>query len=264
MVGYRYMDRLKKLEKLGHPASQLWRGIEVKLLLQQFGGELARPGEALDLGCGEGVVARAIWDRPVVVGLDSDEKMVERARESGVYRWVIQRDGQKLPVADNSLDLVFSNSVLEHIKQVEMVLMEVARVLKPGGRLVMTTPSMNLTGYTRWGGWSPVRQAYGKWRDKKYHHYHLYDLAAWRRKLARVGLVVAKSYYYLTEAEVRLWDELLWEWTVSKLLGRNGQNRLYDWRYRQRVDEMVRAAKTTDETGASLAVMAIKQERGKR
>lgn len=53
-------------------------------------------------------------------------------------RVMVQPDG-RLPVEDNSIDLVFSTQVLEHVQDPHLYLSEALRILKPGGRLILTT-----------------------------------------------------------------------------------------------------------------------------
>ncbi|MDZ7586392.1 MAG: methyltransferase domain-containing protein, partial [Patescibacteria group bacterium] len=137
-------------------------------------------------------------------GLDNDEKMVRKAEKSGIYKQVIWGDAVKIELKDGVVDLVFSNSVLEHIKDVEKVLQEVKRVLKPGGKLIATMPSDKLGEYLGWGS------GYAKWFNQKYHHYHLYAKEKWEKLLQGVGMELVDSYYYLDRPIIKQWHKLLW------------------------------------------------------
>jgi arsenite methyltransferase len=107
-----------------------------------------RAGESvLDLGSGGGLDAFLAADRvgPTgqVVGVDMTPAMVERARanakKAGIDN-VSFREGrlEALPVADASVDAVTSNCVINLVPDKGAVFHEVARVLKPGGRLVVS------------------------------------------------------------------------------------------------------------------------------
>ena len=189
-------------------ATNLWRGIEVSLLKQNW--EKLFKGKILDLGCGEGEIAKQVFFNKgesfvkAEWGLDNDKKMVKKAEKSGVYKQVIFGDAGKIELKDEVVDLVFSNSVLEHIKEIDKVLKEVKRVLKPGGWLIATMPSDKLGEYLGWGGW------YAWWFNRKYHHYHLYNLNKWEELLRKAGLKLEKSYYYLDKQTIQQWHKLLW------------------------------------------------------
>jgi len=188
--------------------SELWRGIEVSLLKQKR--EKYFKGKILDLGCGEGEVARQVFLNKgesfvkAEWGLDNDREMVKKARESKAYKQVILAGAEKIPLKNGTVDLVFSNSVLEHIKDIDKVLSEIKRVLKQGGLLIATMPSDQLGEYLGWGSW------YARWFNHKYHHYHLYSLEKWQELLRRVGLKLINSYYYLDKPTIKQWHKLLW------------------------------------------------------
>ena len=107
-----------------------------------------RSGETvLDLGSGAGfdafLAAREVGDAGRVIGVDMTPEMLERARRNaaaGGYRNVEFREGhiEALPVEDGSIDLVISNCVINLVPDKTAVYREVARVLRPGGRVVVS------------------------------------------------------------------------------------------------------------------------------
>ncbi len=107
-----------------------------------------QPGEtALDLGSGPGLdaflAAKAVGPQGRVIGVDMTPAMLERARrnaEQGGFANVEFREGrlEALPVADASVDAVTSNCVINLVPDKAAVSREIARVLKPGGRLVIS------------------------------------------------------------------------------------------------------------------------------
>jgi len=88
----------------------------------------------LDLGCGDGVLTRAIADLGAdVVGLDRSVAQVAAARGLGLA--VAVADGAALPVRQ-AFDAVFSNAALHWMRNPAAVIAGVRRALKPGGRFV--------------------------------------------------------------------------------------------------------------------------------
>jgi len=98
---------------------------------------VARGDAVLDLGCGEGFFAAAL-PGPAVAA-DVAPEAVRRARGRGVDARLVPLDGP-LPFEDASFDVVWLGETLEHMVDPVGALHEVRRVLRPGGRLLLTTP----------------------------------------------------------------------------------------------------------------------------
>lgn len=94
----------------------------------------------LDTGGGYGRIARRLNDRANVFLCDLSREMLELARRQGTLR-LAQADARALPFRDASFDTVLAIDLLIHLGDWRAALIELARVLRPGGRLIFDTTS---------------------------------------------------------------------------------------------------------------------------
>jgi ubiquinone/menaquinone biosynthesis C-methylase UbiE len=113
------------------------------------------PGKrVLDIACGEGYGASALAKAGAlsVVGVDIAEDVCERARRKyGIDARA--GDAQAIPLPNRSVDLIVSFETIEHVNSPDSFLQECARVLKPAGMLIVSTP--NRPVYTGEGSQNP-------------------------------------------------------------------------------------------------------------
>ncbi|MGP3965040.1 class I SAM-dependent methyltransferase [Nonomuraea sp. 3N208] len=94
-------------------------------------------GDALDAACGTGRMAAFLTERGHRVrGVDSSPDMLGRARERVPHVEFLHGDLCRLPVPDDSVDLVVCSLALTHVPALDPVLAEFARVLRPGGHVI--------------------------------------------------------------------------------------------------------------------------------
>jgi ubiquinone/menaquinone biosynthesis C-methylase UbiE len=94
---------------------------------------------ALDLGCGDGRLTVAL-SAASLVGADVSAVALARARKLGIET-VELTSGAPLPFPDGSFELVLCSETIEHVQDVQLFLSEIRRVLRPRGRLALTTPA---------------------------------------------------------------------------------------------------------------------------
>lgn len=148
----------KTLPPKTHPNYQLWanyaafsrhRGELVADILDSFGSVAGQ--EILDLGCGSGGTSLMLAERGAnVSALDANsariEKLREQAKAYGVDFRIDTGDATEIPAGDDVFDWVILQDVIEHLPEPEAALAEVSRVLKPNGRIYLSTPNR----------WSPL------------------------------------------------------------------------------------------------------------
>ncbi|MEU6707316.1 class I SAM-dependent methyltransferase [Streptomyces wuyuanensis] len=106
-----------------------------------------RPGDAvLDAGCGTGralpLLRRAVGPAGTVVGADLTLEMLQTAARAGRDREaaLLQADASRLPLRTASMDAVFASGLIAHLPNPADDLRELARVVRPGGRLALFHP----------------------------------------------------------------------------------------------------------------------------
>lgn len=172
--------------------------------------DLAEP--VLDIGCGDGSFVQALAPEGRWAGIDPDRKPLLTARHVPQYSLVSVAAGGALPFPDNAFGSVVSNSTLEHILDVEPVLREMYRVLRPGGTFAVSFPSERFYDY-HFGTMAASRlrvssaaDAYRAWirRIARVHHADTPDV--WRRRLEGVGLTVERWRYYFSRRNTAFMD----------------------------------------------------------
>lgn len=113
-------------------------------LLERWASEAKPPERLLDLACGTGAFLEAVGRRfPQAerTGLDLSLRALEAAAARNPSAEFVLADGRGSPFATGYFDAVLLNNVIEHLPDPASLIGEAARVLAPGGCLVLSTPS---------------------------------------------------------------------------------------------------------------------------
>lgn len=168
------------------------------------------PEPLLDIGCGDGNFAQlALPGRQITAGIDPWWRPLNKAVKAGNYELPLQALGDNMPFADNYFAAAFSNSVLEHIPDIQPVLNEISRVLRPGGRFLITTPSHYFTEFL--GGAAlferlhldGMAERYRRWFNFISRHAHTDPPQTWADRLATAGFVIERWQYYFSRDALR-------------------------------------------------------------
>ncbi len=167
----------------GEP-SYVWRaGQERRLdMILRAAGERAG-GRVLENGCGVGTyLERLAPVAKTAVGLEIEHERARQARQASPR--VACAAGEALPFPDGCFDLVLSHEVLEHVQDDRLAAAEMARCLKPGGRLALFVPNRGYPfethgiywrGRYRFGNIPLVNWLPRRWRDRLAPHVRVYS-----------------------------------------------------------------------------------------
>ncbi|TNE86143.1 MAG: class I SAM-dependent methyltransferase [Gammaproteobacteria bacterium] len=149
-------------------------------------------GKVLDYGCGDGVFLSLCNTKKLLAyGTDFDPEAVREARKSGAF---VEQGGYEIvkKMSAKEFDLVTISHVIEHVYNLDELLSECYRVLKPGGYLWLETPNPNAKGLRvfkeNWRGLEPPR------------HLVLFSRHVLISKLKKLGFISVKEKYHFFSA----------------------------------------------------------------
>ncbi|MDR2456162.1 MAG: class I SAM-dependent methyltransferase, partial [Deltaproteobacteria bacterium] len=157
----------------------------------------------LELGCYMGYIRHFIGDIPSVknwIGIDWNPSFEEGALKAGYHRFIASDLDQKIPLESSSVDIIIFSHVLEHLPRPEFTMGEVARVLKPGGLLVASSPIVPRPLSLLWDRKLKKRLETGK--VPKGSHMNAMSVPRWKRLLVGSGLRLE----FLTGAYLLRWQ----------------------------------------------------------
>lgn len=114
-------------------------------LFSNFISSVDKVERCVDLGAGQGddlLAVRSFFNDVELHGLEWSEKNIEILRSKDIAPFSIDFEKDKFPFEDSSLDLIISNQMMEHCKEVFWVLHEMSRSLKVGGHIIFGFPNL--------------------------------------------------------------------------------------------------------------------------
>lgn len=177
---------------------------------------LFKSGErVLDVGCGSGTVAEFLQKKVniKITGVDVSEVAIQEAKKRGIDARVIDAEG-KLPFQDNSFDVVLWGDNIEHLFNPMKTLKDIHKVLKTGGRIIISCPNMAYWRYriyyflrgnlpdTEWSD-------YPRWF---WSHIRFFDFSTLKEMLVSAGFknfkIIGISSRRLDKPLLKLWPSM--------------------------------------------------------
>ncbi|MEK6221550.1 MAG: methyltransferase domain-containing protein, partial [Chloroflexota bacterium] len=184
-----------------------------------------------DLGCGDGHFASLTFDHKIDIGLDPWEDQIREAPRYGAYKSLVVADGGQTPFPSNHFASGLSNSVLEHVQEIDQVLLETARILQPGALFLFCVPNpdyytaLAVPSVLKKLGLTSLAKNYINWFARISRVFHANPPEEWQTRLASAGLELVKWWNYFPPASLRVleWGHYfgLPSFLLQKLLGRS-------------------------------------------
>jgi len=158
-------------------------GVVRRLLPENF-------SSLLDIGCGEGHFIKSIigqYSNAKFVGIDLHGQNIKTARRNSSVDFVVG-DAKKLPFKNASFDIAVMLELIEHLESPDEAIAEMLRVLKPSGKLILSTPDgSSLRWKAVWWLWSNTV-------GRRWHHAHVaeYDQKSLTKLLEESGFQVER------------------------------------------------------------------------
>lgn len=186
-----------------------FRGL-LRAVEARFYENIALPAPTIDLGCGDGHFASLAFARKLEVGLDPWEKPLREAAARGAYDRVLLSEASQIPYPDGHFASAVSNSVLEHIPQLDPVLQELARVLRPGAPFIFCVPNQRFLASLSIGRFfdrlklKVLGDQYRRFFNRISRHHRCDDPAIWQERLERAGFEIVDWWHYFSPRSLRI------------------------------------------------------------
>lgn len=164
----------------------------------------------LDLGCGDGQFAATVFKRPIDIGIDPAAASLREAKKYGAYKELIQSLGNRMPLPSGHFASAFSNSVLEHIPDLQAVLNETGRVLTPGALFLFCVPNsrwpgqLSISGFLNKLGLRSLARTYVRFFTRISRHVNMLSSEEWRERLDKAGFDLEDHWHYFPPNSLRV------------------------------------------------------------
>jgi len=180
-----------------------FRGV-LRAVEARFYENIDLPAPTLDLGCGDGHFASLAFPRPLEVGLDPWVGPLAEATKRAAYQRTVQSEASSIPYPDRYFASAVSNSVLEHIPDLDPVLTELSRVLAPGAPFIFCVPNHRFLSTLAIGRFFDrlhlkfLGNLYRRFFNWISRHHHCDDTPTWQQRLNAAGFELVEKWDYFS------------------------------------------------------------------
>ena len=180
-------DVYEKASKSWFLPRRFWHVHKNKEVVKRVEGD-----DVLDVGCGSGTIVRRLLKKgKKVIGLDIGKKFVSFCQSKHKKALFCGADAQCLPFENECFDTIVCSEVIEHLENPEDALKEFNRVLRPKGKLILTTPNISLR-------WAFVEAIWTRLRGKMLETRHRsFTRRRLRFLLDRAGFSISHNDHFM-------------------------------------------------------------------
>ena len=209
---------MNKIQKKEIPSSEyLWRNLKempyFRSILRAVEGSYYQnfdlSGKVLDIGSGDGHFADVTFDKKLEVGLDPwMDFNAHHARYNG-HQYLVRADGSQIPFEAQYFDVIVSNSVLEHIENVQDVLNDIGRVLKKNGQFLFCVPNtkafdeLSIAKFFEKIHMKKFADLYRKWFQKISLTFNADMPDTWQKRLQEAGFEIENYWHYFSPRSLK-------------------------------------------------------------
>lgn len=231
-------------------AHSFWRAQEFSLY-EKYRDYLNAP--LLDFGCGDGSFSSVLFKK-INYGVDNDPEALAKANKFDIYEHLLQSFDSTIPLENDSIKSVISNSVLEHVVNLDRILFEISRILKKDGIFMFSAPIKKFKeDLAKYFGIKESENI-----NLEYCHRNLLSIEEWVQHLEKHGfsIVVCRTFQP---------DWFTFWYRMFRLLGRRGLGLIFPWIndlvwkiFCTTIVNMVKSSLNETKNGANLFVIAKK------
>jgi len=218
--------------------SILWRHLSalpyfrgfLRAVEDRFYQDIDLPEPVLDVGSGDGHFASVAFQKKLDVGLDPWAAPMKEAKAREGYQLLVLAEGAQIPFPEAHFTSVVSTSVLEHIPDIQGVINDISRVIKPGGKFVFCVPNHRFP-LKLWGklflhklGLRSLGESYSRLFNRIARHAHTDAPEIWVNRLNLAGFEVEDTWDYFSPRMLHIleWGHPLGlpYWVSKKLFGK--------------------------------------------
>jgi ubiquinone/menaquinone biosynthesis C-methylase UbiE len=169
--------------------AELIPSVETVFVIRNYLERILPEGsKILEIGVGNGEVSNYLAKKYEVHCVDYSEHCLAKLSERVANKHLINLEVEKIPYSDGFFDAILAFAVLEHIKNIDHVMREIERVLKPNGYVFASTPNIN---------WFPfrIKFLFGMCPED-FHtadHVHFWNLRWFRKLFTNYGFEIIKQ-----------------------------------------------------------------------